>query len=230
MGGFDMYLFDKKDNGLEVYRAREKEQEAHDFREEKMTEFSSTPKILTAQELPRNPKDLPLFELYAKQFDQKIIPSKELRYLDVYSYRTLQYEDRSMMGVWTKDLLNKFYFGHYSEKNIARVKDHGKLKYLLLPDGYIRFEHTNVVQMRRILEIPQSLFLLQMLEQGKTGLLEGQDISEQLELFDIEKVDEIDLEQLKKSDQYLGIRNLYDNALTKSERDGKVLRLVKGKK
>lgn len=77
------------------------------------------------------------------------------------------------------------------------------------------------------MELPESLYFLQMLEQGKFSLLIDKDIIEQLDLFSLAHIDEINLEELRKMDACGISRNTFEEIIAKSENDECVLKLIK---
>ena len=75
--------------------------------------------------------------------------------------------------------------------------------------------------------MPESLYLLQMIEQGKFSLLTDKDITEQLDLFSLAHINEISFEELRKIEACGLSNNTFEEILAKSENDASVLKLIK---
>lgn len=121
------------------------------------------------------------------------------------------------------DILNKFYSGNFIDKKIAKVMDLKLMKYFLLSsDKYIYSKGKKV--MEGIIQIPESLYLLSLIEQQKFSLLDDVDVSEQLKLFNLSYQDSIDTKVIDKVDWYQMGVGLYNNVLEKAENDAYILK------
>ena len=78
-----------------------------------------------------------------------------------------------------------------------------------------------------IIQIPKSLYLLQLLLQEKFSTISGEDISEQLSLFNFSYVNNINLDELQKMDACGITENAYSRIINKANNDKPVLKLLK---
>jgi len=223
-----MYLYDKKEKSLDVYSFDANQWVMFEYRERQMLQIPEKNRVLVAEAYSHDVGESPLFEFYANRFDETIIPMEyanskrdELRY---HFLRTGKTSKRNR-----EILLDSYYFGHLSDRNVARLQDINKLRYFLLNKTTYSAELYNnrIKKLENIIELPESLYLLQMLEQGKFSLIGDKNISEQLDLFNISQIGELSLDELKKIDAYGITQNAYEQTLAKAENDAHVLRLIR---
>lgn len=108
-------------------------------------------------------------------------------------------------------------------------KNFFKLRYLLVASNYnhIREENNKItMKVDDIIEIPKSLYLLQLLQQQKFSTIINEDLSEQLNLFDFSYINNITLEEIKKMNACGATNNIYSN-INKSNNDKHILKLLK---
>lgn len=84
-----------------------------------------------------------------------------------------------------------------------------------------------IMRVEDIIEIPKSLYLLQLLEQEKFTLIAKEDISEQLKLFNFSYVNSLTLEELQRMDECGITEDAYSKTINKSNNDKHILRLLK---
>ena len=109
-----------------------------------------------------------------------------------------------------KRILDSYFEGDYDHlKPIKVVKIDNSKKEILhffISLGYNDM-FSSIFTIDTILNVPQELYLLQLLEFGKLGLLQDEDITEQLELFDISymrSVNICELDKMKDNDSFSG--------------------------
>ena len=126
-------------------------------------------------------------------------------------------------------LLDRYYNGQFSDRNVARIQDLSKLRYFLLSKEIYSAEiyDNRIKKLKDIMELPESLYFLQMLEQGKFSLLIDKDITEQLDLFSLEHINEISFEELRRMEACGLSNNTFEKIIAKSENDECVLKLIK---
>ncbi len=81
--------------------------------------------------------------------------------------------------------------------------------------------------MEEIIQLPESLYLLQLLEQGRFALFDGKDISEQLALYTLAKINEVSMEELQKMDVCGITQDVYSRTIQKAENHAHLLKLIK---
>lgn len=159
-----MFLYDKKDNKLDVYSFNENKDAMVEYRQNEMLAIPERERVVVAESYSYDMSDAPLFEFYAKQFDTTIIPMEEANSKkDELRYHLLKKGKTSKRN--QEILLDSYYYGHLSDRNIVRIQDLNKLRYYLLyRSTYTAQPYDNrLKRMDNIIELPESLFLLQML-------------------------------------------------------------------
>ena len=129
-------------------------------------------------------------------------------------------------------LLNNYIHGLYSLNDVAKIIYPGSEKYFLFTEKYNvvdsdMYADIKTYIMRNIIQLPESLYKLQLLENGNFNGLSIEDISEQLDLFELRELDSIDKETIRKMDLYGVSDQLYYKTMNKVEKDSKKLQLIK---
>lgn len=226
-----MFLYDKKEKSLDVYSFVEDSQAIREYRQSKILEIPERDRVVVAESYSQDMSEIPLFEFYAEQFDINTIPmeyvnsqEKNLRYHLLKKGKTSK-RNRDI-------LLDKFYSGELTDRNIARIQDLDKIRYYLLYEKTYKAQayDNRLKRMKNIIELPESLYLLQMLEQEKFSLLEDKDILEQLSLFSLTHLDELGLSEIKRMADCGLTNNSYEQIIGKASNDAHVLNLIKSSK
>lgn len=226
-----MFLYDKKEKSLDVYSFVEDSQAIREYRQSKILEIPERDRVVVAESYSQDMSEIPLFEFYAEQFDINTIPmeyansqEKNLRYHLLKKGKTSK-RNRDI-------LLDKFYSGELTDRNIARIQDLDKIRYYLLYEKTYKAQayDNRLKRMKNIIELPESLYLLQMLEQEKFSLLEDKDILEQLSLFSLTHLDELNLSEIKRMADCGLTNNSYEQIIGKASNDAHVLNLIKSSK
>ncbi|MBO5096023.1 MAG: hypothetical protein J6B98_04035 [Bacilli bacterium] len=223
-----MFLYDKKENSIDVYSFNGNTEAMIAYRQKEMLQIPEKDRVVVAESYSYDMGEAPLFEQYAEHFDTKIIPMEYANLKkDCFRYHFLVSNITSKRN--KNILLDSYYSGQLSDRNVARIQDINKLRYFLLSkviyDAEIYDNRKKIL--KDIIELPESLYLLQMLEQGKFSLLTDKDITEQLDLFSLAHIDEISFEELRKMDACGISRNTFEEIIAKSENDEYVLKLIK---
>ncbi len=216
-----MFLYDKKANSIDVFSLSRNAQKIRDYRIEHMKKIPADKRCLYTEEVVFSLQDLP--NLFKKDLDSNIVTKSELIGKD----RTLNYN--TDLG-YCADLLEWFYSDKCINRPVARVKFLRELRYLLLAsiDISTKKEYDKIIKkIEDIIEIPKSLYLLQLLEQEKFSMIMGEDISEQLGLFDFSYINNISVEELQKMDTCGITEDAYSRVITKAGNDKHILQLLK---
>ena len=97
------------------------------------------------------------------------------------------------------------------------------MKYFLLSSNKYLYNRGKKV-LDGMIQIPESLYLLQLIEQEKFSLLDNIDVSEQLKLFTLSYQECVNVKNLEKVDLYQMGLNIYNNVLKKAENDAYILK------
>ena len=129
-------------------------------------------------------------------------------------------------------LIEKYIHGAYDSKKIAKIIYQNDMKYFLLTDEYKSLDSDissdqRLYIMRNIIQLPESLYKLQLLQNGFFDNLESDEIKEQLDLFSLKELDSIDKETIRKMDLYKIGKQSYYETMLKVESDSKKLKLLK---
>lgn len=216
-----MFLYDKQDKLIDVFSLDRSSKRIRDYRIEQMKIIPANKRCLYTEETVQSFQDAPV--LCKKDLDAGIISKSEL----IGTNKSLNYNTDSDDCA---DLLEWFYNDNCVNRSVARVNFLKKLRYLLIASNCInsREENGNVImKIEDIIEIPKSLYLLQLLEQEKFSLLADEDITEQLELFNFRHINSVGIEELQKMDECGITQDAYSRVITKAENDSHVLRLLK---
>lgn len=223
-----MYLYDKKDKTIDVYSFDANEIVMKAYRETQMQQIPENKRVYIAESYSPELSTTPILALSEKELDQRIFSMEEANSRqDNGNYHLLSSDKTSRRN--REILLDSFYYGHLSNRNVARIHDLEQIRYFLLeqttyiPELYNRRIRT----LKNIIELPESLYLLQMLEQGKFSPISNHDFSEQLELFSVAHIDEISLEELAKMDVCGITENAYESTLNKTTEHAPVIQLCK---
>lgn len=215
-----MFLYDKKDKSIDVFLLARDSQKVRDYRIEQMKQIPFDKRCLYSEEVVAGYDEHPI--LANANLDEQIILVSDLR----GSGKELGYNTDSDDCV---DLLERFYVDKYMDRPVARVEDLMELRYLLIACNYVNTRKTDgkiIKRIEDIIELPKSLYLLQLFEQEKFGAILGEDISEQLKLFTFSHLNSVSLDELQKMDEAGISEGAYSRAIAKAENDKQVLNLL----
>ena len=234
LGGNGMYLYDKKDNHFDVYIMKENEKLAEEYRQGQMMKE----KLLDEENYYYD-------RLSYLPLEDRLFYSEDL------GYRLCRYLERPSIAIIRRDLQN-YCQGRFKKHYVSRICTftNGKhnIRYFLSP---------HFQQMYYYIEIPKSLYILYLLENEKYSSLGDEkilpkecfeqlwqpleerenypknyienysDYNEQLNLFDINKVNELSFDTLKTVDSCGITKGAYARTITKAENDSRILKLIK---
>lgn len=228
-----MYLYQKHGETINVYNFNAKHSDLVNYRVEQMKKIPQGRRVLYA-ETNSEPIE-PLFQHYMGQLDQitfhYLEADDDIRYgdgdINARWYHKLKVDKSNKDAC--KELLQRYYQGQLTDKDIARIQYESGIRYFLLknrvysPDLYDK----QLKILNDIIEIPESLYLLQLLLQEKFSLIGDKDISEQLSLFKLSHVDNIHVEDMLKMDACGITDDVSSKVLIKARNDARVLSLIK---
>lgn len=215
-----MYLYDKKENKLDIYDLIPNIKELYEYRAEQMKQIPEKDMIIRGV-TGTGIESYKILQDYENKFDTEILPIENVNGM----FHKLEPDYLNNSETNRKKLLELFYSGYFINKKIARIQDLKKIRYLLLKHSEYRY-YPGKATLDEIIEIPESLYLLSLIEQEKFSLIGNKNISEQLKLFKLEQTKSIDLDTLERID-YIGLApDCYTKAIKKSRNDAHILKLM----
>ncbi len=171
--------------------------------------------------------------------DDEIVECELIRCGDIPSPKNMDFF-REFHNSRYFETLQQYYDGQFSDKLVARIHYLKTIRYFLLTAPKYRKDtiqphlctYFNYV-MSNIIELPESLYLLQLLEQEKfellkeKGMYEEIDISKLLDFYSLTQIDERSLEDFQKMDLSGITQNGYSKAISKCRTDVYILKLLK---
>ena len=218
-----MYLYDNSDKfKINIYYLHPKQSSLYYYRLEQMKQIADDEKIMCGV-TGIGIENYEIFKKYEDKFDTETIPMGNVN----GKYHKLETDILYSKGRNKEKLLSCYYLGDLIDKKIARVWDLKRIRYFLLKQT----EYSRILPGKKILEgiieIPESLYLLSLIEQEKFSLIGDKDISEQLSLFKLEQEQSIDLNTLERM-QFIGVApDCYIKTIKKAENDAHILKLLK---
>lgn len=187
-----MYLFrTNEENQIEVYELLPRPEEIKAYKRSELDKIEPSKRFMKHVTV-RNGRELssPCGLEVCPHFD-KNKPIEGLNYSDMFIHEgSNHYKNRLRENYIAGDL--SFYMNpvFYQIIGIDNKKKHTGSLYMLATEPYVQAYKNS--EMRNILVLPKSLYILHLLEAGKLELLKGENCAEQLELFDINFVQTID--------------------------------------
>lgn len=225
-----MLLYERNNDILEVYDFSAKKEVLEEYRKKQMQKIPEDERILTAETCISNWSDTPLFESFSTNYSDKILTSNyaDNKSVSENRYHTLKKSNKDTNH--NQQLLNFYYTGNLKDKNMVRIKYLEGIRYLLLKNKSYHFIGENngrKYQMNDIIQLPKSLYILQLIEQTNFEALKKYDIKDELSLFILSKIEEISLTELQKTDKLNITTGIYDSVTKKADTDHKILKLLK---
>ena len=233
-----MFLYDKKDKYLDVYDFTASRSDLANYRMTQMKELPEDEKVFIADTRVDPYGDILLFEKYTGEiFNDEVLTasyvdndSEERKTSNAYRrYHVLKADRRSKEN--NDNLLACYGYGHLSDKPVVQIQYAEMIKYYLLKRknyDFVEFdEYGKKYRMEEIIQLPETLYLLQLIEQGRFDLLDGKNVAEQLALYSLSKINEISFEELQKMDACGVTENIYTEVINKADNDAHVLKLIK---
>lgn len=219
-----MLLYDRKEKTIDVYEFLADANDLFNYRKQQMEKISKEKTFYIATAYPRDKDDKPILEKRDNSFNSNIIPMWRLNSSQHFHF--FNTDDKISEGQ-KQLLLDRLYNGEFDKNKIARVKD-DKLRYFLLKSTEYHKDILSASFDKRILEdiieVPESLYYLQLLLQEKFSFLEDKNISEQLALFNLNYVDEFNVEELEKIDKLNVVPGAFDRVINKAARDSVIIK------
>lgn len=225
-----MYIYNINKNILEVYKLNQNRKAITNYKKEQMNLIDEDKQILYTETYSGIFGETLVFEDYLNSSSQEPISIEEAN-KEIPDRRGNYHKllPSNMTKEERESLLEEYYLGKLTNCNVIKIKDKTKIRYLLLKNHKYEKSSTKPTckTLKEIIEIPKSLYLLQLLEQGKFQLLNQEDIQEQLSMYTIELFRTINLYDLENIDLCELSENVYQNAINKSKNTNHILKRIK---
>lgn len=131
------------------------------------------------------------------------------------------------------DLLDKYYSGSFDHLPILKIDENTIIRYYLLTQNHYSADlyDNNKKYMDGIIQLPKSLYLLQMLQQENfQKFIDESDeklFKDIINLYSLRLVNEISFDELNKMDECGITNNAYDSTYEKANKDKQFLKSIK---
>lgn len=224
-----MKLYDRNGDKLTVYNLTAKDEDLTQYRLTKMEQIPKKDRFFKAEPHLAPYGNTLLFEYYTNEDNKgKVIKATEAdsrKSSDLYG----RYYHILKKAKTNKKLLSDYYSGYLVSRNVVRIQYLDMMKYFLLSEEYRylgEYDDGKIYKMRGIMQIPESLYLLQLIEQERFENLDKKDIIEQLEFYWLSKISEFNMDELKKMDEFGVANGAYQKAIHKSKTDKHILNIL----
>lgn len=211
-----MYLYEKQDDKVLIHNFIRDKEELKAYRKSELSKIS------------RDDIEYCLEER-VKEYDEPLFRKLSLHNIIVYEPMEqiyFSYPKINKVKYLNNILINNYYNGIYAKRDLVSFVGEKNTYYLLAyrfnePQYRIGKDNKSyqLYTMGGIIHLPETLAILQLIEQGRSYLIpenaKEENIQSVLNLYKDEVVDEIDLENLRKTDMYNVTHRIYDDAVTK---------------
>lgn len=215
-----MFLYEKKKDNIDVFLLSRNQERIREYRMEQMKKIPFDKSCLYTEEVVASYDEQPF--LADADLTKIIIHESDL----VGKEKSVNYNTDSDDCI---DLLDRYYADKYIDRPVARVQFLRELRYWLMASNVINVRKKDgkiIKSIHDIIEIPKSLYLLQLFEQERFAMLANEDISEQLQLFSFSHLNNFSLAELKKMDEAGVTNGAYSNVISKAANDQPILQLL----
>lgn len=213
-----MYIYNKIKDKVEIYKVMPNVKEIYDYKKELMNKINEEKRII-ATEIYTDPYFNQLFfEDYQSLADEKVFKPNEVFFTDKGAYQRYQLEKESELTKEEKHkLIDKLCHGEFINQTVFKIDYGNKLRYLLLTKNkYKAYLHNNrYLTMEGIIDIPEDIYILQLIEAGKISKVEKQNFYDMLNLFDFSFENQVDIKYLEELSKCNLVNNTYKNFIDK---------------
>lgn len=231
-----MILYDKRDESLDIYELVAHKDELVKYRKKQMKQIPDNERIFVAETRVDPYGETPLLENYAgkitsgRVINAEYADNEKRKENNAYGrYHVLKKNFQNLSD--NNILLDSYYNGTLVNSGVIRIQYLKAMKYFLISEKTYKYlgeyDEGKNYMMKNIIQLPESLYLLQLLEQGKFVFLNDKDISEQLALYTLSKKDEISFSELQKMSLAEINKNDYLNIANKIDNDRHILKILK---
>lgn len=231
-----MLIYDKKDNSIDIYSIQEKKDELKRFKKSVLQKH----------------KNEQLFYSLKTNCEQTIQRFRDADDLDI---RFLSYDNSTPLdvGTWSsinvmqnsysydtqtqKEILEKYIDGAYDDLVPTRTSEFiwqddldCEIHRLLKPEEariVSQNSQGNVWEIKNMINLPRSLYLLHLLQHGKFSKLVSENITRQLNLFEIDYLRSVSLKDIEDMIKTGLVSGTVIGAIEKAETGSKILQKIK---
>ena len=196
-----MYLYEKEDGKVNVYEMKQDKDAFRKYRKKEMKKIPEGKEILCATTHYID-GDIPYLDRIC------YTELAECSYWDIHGPNVYGSENSLLVSQNSDEqkdiLLKKFYDGEFKNSSILKLTYQiCDSRYLLLTDKKTeKYARRGIAKMDNIIEIPKSLYMLQMLESKNFKKIKNEDLNELLALYEISYANQIYFDELLKAEKY----------------------------
>lgn len=234
-----MLLYNKRDSEIDIYQMNPKEKKLRDYRKKALekqdtifydlkTNCEDTIQVL----FHKDELDIRVLE-YNSPSQWSFIEKNDMSKKKKKEVKPCDYEQRQIQ----KDIVKKYINGEYGTLEPTRVfefipKDDldCAVYHLLRPENATLInlsDFREIWQVQNMMDLPEKLYLLQLLQLGDFGKLEFEDITKQLRLFDIDYSKSVKISDVSDMLEIGLVSGTVDDAMKKVESSSKIFQKVR---
>lgn len=218
-----MFLYENNDQFIDIYKLEPELEEIKKYRIDEMEKIPQNKRVWVAQTNSVNHKILETSGISISYDKLNCKALSDILFTFSHSFKTSR-----------KLKQNKQYLQYYYEDDefiyrLCKIRKDSEWMYILFLEDEYTFSMTanESYTMDGIINIPESLYLLEALLQGNFNLLGDKDITEQLKLFDIQHIGRINTDILKNICEYQLLTDSYDSIIHRTNVNKDVVNKVK---
>ncbi len=212
-----MFLYENNGEFIDVYKLEPKLEEIKNYKKKEMEMISSGERLWGAFATRDGKKIL--------ENDTDFINSRELGNVNYDHFDDCGHIFFTCSSASNKRILNLYYDTDCSFR-FYKIDGDDDIKYILLFRN-LYFPKNTGYDMNGIINVPESLYLLEVLLQGRFNLIGNKDVTEQLKLFDIQHYGRINTSVLKNICEYELLTDSYESIINRTNINKNVVSKVK---
>ena len=184
-----MNLYEKNKNGsISVYKFDEVDGEVYNYIEEQLSTIPENERFFIAKEYFRSVGRRLYFEKNMRYFDSRIFDMDDLNSISATKYMRSFGVDSSLHSVHRTTLLHEYNCHMFIGNPMMHVNDNGTDRYFLFTKENYRpeFDGSRIRVIDGIIQLPESLYLLELIRSQKFSLIQDKDVSKQLSFYSLE--------------------------------------------
>lgn len=234
-----MLIYDRKGNSIDIYTMNPKVEEVKRYRKSVIRRHKTEIMFYT---LRTNCKDTIANFNEGGEIDIKLLNYDKDTIIEVSPWSSLEsLGNLEPSEVETQqEIIERYIEGEYDSVNPVKTFDYNckddiftELNRLLKTESekiVTKNSQGNIWEIKNIINLPKSLYLLQLLQQGKYGRLISENITRQLSLFDIEYLKSVNIMDIKDMIETGLVSGTLFEAVSKANIGSKILQKRKNKR
>ena len=217
-----MFLYENNGQFIDVYKLKPKLEELKKYRKKEMGKIPKAERVWFAK---TNDSDLKILERVdiPVSFNELNVRGKRYDFAYFHCFNFSSDEDKN------KQFLEWYYEDEECIYNLCKIYKDSRYMYILrLQNDYAFYRYgIDSYVMKGIINIPESLYLLEALLQGRFNLIGDKDVTEQLKLFDVQHYGRINTDVLKNICDYEILLEPYESIIDRTKKNYNVVSRVK---